>query len=184
MNENAHPDAETGESGGAGWRFPFGVGIFVLGFAAPLAIPLVAQTGWPTAWKTVISGALAVGVPEIMMVAATAVMGKEGFAELKRRIGRFFRRYGPPDDVGANRYKIGLVMFVAPLGLGLLGPYIYHYLPGYESHPLWWHVSGDFMFFASLFVLGGDFWDKLRSLFVHGARVVFPVPEEKRGIDD
>jgi hypothetical protein len=27
---------------------------------------------------------------------------------------------------------------------------------------------------ASLFVLGGDFWDKLRALFVHEARVVFP----------
>jgi hypothetical protein len=26
----------------------------------------------------------------------------------------------------------------------------------------------------SLFVLGGDFWDKLRALFVHGARAVFP----------
>jgi len=27
---------------------------------------------------------------------------------------------------------------------------------------------------ASLFVLGGDFWDKLRALFVHEARVQFP----------
>jgi hypothetical protein len=26
----------------------------------------------------------------------------------------------------------------------------------------------------SLFVLGGDFWDKLRALFVHSARAVFP----------
>ena len=25
-----------------------------------------------------------------------------------------------------------------------------------------------------LLVLGGDFWDKLRSLFVHGARARFP----------
>jgi hypothetical protein len=27
------------------------------------------------------------------------------------------------------------------------------------------------MFVASLFVLGGDFWDKVRALFVHDARV-------------
>ena len=39
---------------------------------------------------------------------------------------------------------------------------------------LWWHVGGDVVFFSSLFVLGGDFWDKLRALFVHGARAVFP----------
>lgn len=168
-----------------GWRFPIGVGIFGLGFLAPLAIPLVTASGLSAAWKTMISGALAVGVPEVMMVIATAVMGKEGFAELKRRVGRFFRRHGPPDDVGATRYKIGLVMFGAPLVLGLLGPYTHHSLPGYESHPLWWHVSGDFMFFASLFVLGGEFWDKLRSLFVHGARAVFPIASgHERGNDE
>jgi hypothetical protein len=168
----------------AGWRFPAGVAIFAFGFAAPLAIPLVTESDLSAGWKAMISGALAVGVPEVMMVIATAVMGKEGFAELKRRVGRFFRRYGPPDEVGATRHKIGLVMFAAPLGLGLLGPYLHQLLPGYESHPLWWHVSGDFMFFASLFVLGGDFWDKLRGLFVHGARVVFPTAKGKGGIDD
>jgi len=27
---------------------------------------------------------------------------------------------------------------------------------------------------VSLFVLGGDFWDKLRALFFHGAKAVFP----------
>jgi hypothetical protein len=27
------------------------------------------------------------------------------------------------------------------------------------------------MFVASLFVLGGDFWDKVRALFVYDARV-------------
>jgi len=30
------------------------------------------------------------------------------------------------------------------------------------------------MFLISLFVLGGDFWDKLRSLFVRESRAVFP----------
>jgi hypothetical protein len=27
---------------------------------------------------------------------------------------------------------------------------------------------------ASLFVLGGDFWDKLRALFLYQARAIFP----------
>jgi len=30
------------------------------------------------------------------------------------------------------------------------------------------------MFLTSLFVLGGDFWDKLRALFVRRARAAFP----------
>jgi hypothetical protein len=32
----------------------------------------------------------------------------------------------------------------------------------------------DIVFVASFFVLGGDFWDKLRSLFVHGTTLKFP----------
>ena len=62
------------------WRFPAGVAIFALGFCAPLAIPLVTASDLPPGWKAVISGALAVGVPEVMMLVAAAVMGKEGFA--------------------------------------------------------------------------------------------------------
>ena len=111
------------------------------------------------------------------MVVAAAVMGKQGFAELKRRFGSFLARHGPPQQVSRTRYRIGLVMFALPLLLALLGPYLHHHLPAYDARPMWWHVTGDVLFFASLFVLGGDFWDKLRSLFVHGAKAAFP-PQE------
>ncbi len=167
----------------SGWRVPTGVAILVLGFVAPAVIPLVAATRLPAAWKTLISGALAVGVPEVMMVLAAAVMGKEGFAELKVRLVGFFHRSGPPDTVGPVRYRIGLVMFTLPLLLGWLGPYFHDHLPGFDSHALWWHVGGDVVFLASLLVLGGDFWDKLRALFVHGARAVFPAAEGVTGGD-
>ncbi len=156
------------------WRFPVGVTIFVTGFAAPLAIPLVTSSDLPTGWKTAIAGTLAVGVPEIMMVVAAAVMGKEGFARLKGQFGRFLTKYGPPDEVSRARYRIGLAMFAAPLLLAWLGPYLHDHLPGFAGQTLWWHIGGDLVFVGSLFVLGGEFWDKLRALFVHGARAVFP----------
>ena len=34
--------------------------------------------------------------------------------------------------------------------------------------------GGDLLLLTSLFVLGGDFWDKLRALFFHQAKAVFP----------
>jgi hypothetical protein len=158
----------------AGWRFPVGVTIFVAGFAAPLAIPLVTSSDLPAGWKTAIAGALAVGVPEVMMVVAAAVMGKKGFARLKQLFGRVLRKYGPPERVSRSRYRVGLAMFTLPLLLAWLGPYLGHHLPGFEGQPMFWHIGGDLMFLLSLFVLGGEFWDKLRSLFVHGAGAVFP----------
>jgi hypothetical protein len=122
-----------------------------------------------------------VGVPEIMMVVAAAVMGKEGFARLKSQFGRFLRKYGPPERVGRTRYRTGLVMFTLPLLVGWLGPYLHYHLPAFDRHRLWWSVGGDLMFVASFFVLGGEFWDKLRSLFVHGARAVFPSRDPGEG---
>ena len=163
------------------WRFPVGVTILVAGFLAPLAIPLVTSSGLPTGWKTAIAGALAVGVPEVMMIVAAAVMGKEGFAELKRRAGRLLKKYGPPERVSLPRHRVGLAMFTLPLFLAWLAPYLGQYLPGYGTRTLVWAIAADLIFVASFFVLGGEFWDKLRALFVHGARAVFPATSGGEG---
>ena len=82
------------------------------------------------------------------------------------------------------RALAAIVPLSVPLLLALLGPYLQHHLPGYETHPLWWHVGGDLVFFSSLFVIGGEFWDKLRALFVHGARAVFPSTSGGKGGND
>jgi hypothetical protein len=46
-------------------------------------------------------------------------------------------------------------------------------IPGYELHRFAVNLAGDALFISSLFVLGGDFWDKVRSLFIHGAKARF-----------
>jgi hypothetical protein len=187
MTETAQASTSKGtDAPTSGWRFRAGVTIFVLGFAAPLAIPLVVASGLSAAWKTALSGALALGVPEVMMVVAAAVMGREGFAKLKQLFGRVLRKYGPSEQVSRARYRTGLVMFALPLLVGWLGPYLHlhHHLPGFDRHPMFWHIGGDLTFALSFFVLGGEFWDKVRSLFVHGARAVFPSEDGKGGRDE
>jgi hypothetical protein len=34
-------------------------------------------------------------------------------------------------------------------------------------------IASDLVFLTSLFVLGGDFWDKLRALFIYKAKAKF-----------
>jgi hypothetical protein len=157
----------------AGWRFRLGLIILVVGWLSPLCIPLITATELPTRWKTIISGALAVGIPEVFTVAAIAIMGKSGYNLIKERIFSFLKKHGPPDRVSLTRYRIGLVMFLLPLIFGWLGPYGANMIPGYETHRFVVSLIGDVMFVASLFVLGGDFWDKIRALFSHSARVQF-----------
>jgi hypothetical protein len=155
----------------AGWRFRLGVVIFVVGFASPLLIPLVTASGLAMKWKTILSGALAVGIPEVFGLIAVAIMGKSGFAYMKHLLFAFLKKHGPPEQVGRARYRIGLAMFSLPLLFAWLGPYFVHHVPGYDTNRLLINIVGDVLFVSSLFVLGGEFWDKIRALFVHDARV-------------
>ena len=162
-----------------GWRLRLGLIILVAGFLSPLAIPLVTATELSSKWKALISGGLALGLPEALSIIAIAIMGKSGFNFLKERIFGLIKKYGPPDRVSQARYRIGLIMFVLPVLFGWLVPYAPHLIPGYEAHRLAVNITGDLMLFISLFVLGGDFWDKVRALFVRQARVALPGGSEK-----
>jgi len=154
----------------AGWRLHLGLIILVVGFLSPLSIPLVTATELPAKWKAVISGALAVGIPEVFSIVAIAIMGKAGFNYIKARIFGFLKKHGPPDRVSRTRYHIGLAMLMLPILFGWLAPYVSQYIPGYEVHRLLINIIGDLMLFTSLFVLGGDFWDKIRALFIHSTK--------------
>ena len=103
-------------------------------------------------------------------------MGKSGFNYIKDRFFGFLKKYGPADRVSRTRYRIGLVMFLLPIFFGWLAPYVPTIVPDYDLQGLIVNLIGDVMFISSLFVLGGDFWDKLRALFVCGAMVKFPEP--------
>jgi hypothetical protein len=147
--------------------------IFVAGFLTPLLIPIVTSSSLSTGWKTAISGLLALGIPELFMLIAAAVAGKEGFNYIKSTIFGFIKKHGPPDTVSKTRYRIGLVVFLIPIIVGWLLPYFTHLIPSYEENKNLISVSGDVVLITSLFVLGGDFWDKLRSLFIYSAKVIF-----------
>ena len=111
---------------------------------------------------------------ELMLVAGAAVAGKEGFAFIKGKVFGWLRRYGPPRTVSRRRHRIGLAVFALPLAFGWAAPYLGNHLPGFDTKKLFYAISGDVLLLSSLFVLGGDFWDKLRSLFRHDANAVIP----------
>jgi len=151
--------------------------VFVVGFASPLLVPFVARSDLSAGWKTTLSGLLLVGIPELFTLVAVAILGREGFncltGGIKQRLGAFMTEHGPAQTVSAKRYKIGLIMFLIPILFGWAAPYAEHHIPGYVSNQLLYAFIGDVLLISSLFVLGGEFWDKLRSLFVHGARAEF-----------
>lgn len=159
-------------------RFRLGATIFVIGFLSPLLIPLVTATDLSTKWKATISGALALGIPELFSIIAIAIMGKQGFLLLKEKIAKIFKKYGPPETVSRNRYRLGLAMFIFSLLMALILPYLTNLLPFYKQNLVAFSIAGDVLFISSIFVLGGEFWDKLQALFIYDAKVMIP---EKTG---
>ena len=155
-------------------RLWWGAAIFLTGQLSPLLVPFIVGSDLSTPWKTGLSGLFLLGIPELAIVVAIGVLGKAGFNYLKLKVFGFFRRYAPPARVSARRYRIGLILFVLPLVAGWLLPYVAHLLPFYQEYRFVVNVSGDVMFISSVFVLGGDFWDKVRALFIQNSRVEFP----------
>ena len=169
-SSSAVPDASQKK------RLILGVAVWVAGWILGLAlISVVNKTELADGLKTTINGVLLVGSPKIFLVIAIAIMGKPGFAYLKSLIAARFRRFAPPATVSPLRYRIGLILFVTLIVLSSIGDYLAaDALSLRQQHPRLIAMAGDMLLVVSLFLLGGDFWDKLRALFIRDAKVVFP----------
>lgn len=155
----------------AGWRFKLGIALIALMALAWLLIPIEAALGMSAAVIGTTTAGIAIA-NKIILLLAIAVMGKAGFQELKAKI---FRQLTPPAEVGPMRHRIGVVMFCLPILHSLLETWASHIAPQLVENRLGVDLVMDVMLIAAVFVLGGNFWDKLRALFVRNARVTLPI---------
>lgn len=153
-----------------GWRFQVGVICFVAAFGVHLVTVVAAAVGAGAATVAAIAGAN-FGINKILLLATVGLLGKSGFNYLKSLVLGALGRYAPAQTVGPVRYRIGLVLFVIPVLFGWLSPYLVGMIPELVTEGVGFALAGDLLLLASLFVLGGDFWDKLRALFIYDARV-------------
>ena len=96
-----------------------------------------------------------------------------------RNDDRSKQRYGAPRIVSRTRYRFGLTILIL---LTVFGSFIYYapdLIPGYNENRLMMNFIADFLFVASFFILGGEFWDKFRALFIYEAKA--QIPDRKPG---
>jgi hypothetical protein len=128
---------------------------------------LVTNSALSTEWKTALSGVLLVAAPEGLSLLAIAILGKDGFNYLKEKVFAVLRRAAPSAKVSRKRYRAGLAIWVLLFVYGSFVWYAPHLVPWYSEYRIAMNLSADFLFIASLFVLGGDFWEKFRALFTY-----------------
>ncbi|WP_392888858.1 transporter suffix domain-containing protein [Pseudomonas migulae] len=159
----------------AGWRFKLGIAIICLMLGSWLMVPIVAAMGVPGSRIAALTGVLFIS-NKILLIVVIAVMGKAGFQQLKTKVFGYVSSIAPTMDaeVGPVRHRIGVVMFFLPLISSFLEPYVDSIWPGLRPNLWQLQMLGDLIFIGSFFVLGGNFWEKVRALFIRTARVVNP----------
>jgi hypothetical protein len=160
-----------------GWRFRLGVICFAAAFGVHLITIVAAAAGASAGTVATIAG-VNFAANKILLLVTIGLLGKSGFDYLKSVVSASLGRYAPAQTVGPTRYRIGLVLFAIPILFGWLAPYLSGLVPELVTEAVAFGIAGDLLLLVSLLVLGGDFWDKLRALFIHRARVRIPATGE------
>ena len=153
----ASPPRPSGLRYHAGWVF------FILSFVLPLCGLLVPLMGLDKATTALLTGGLLVGGPELAIVIAVALWGKETFNYFMGQTKGLLRKLAPPERVSPARYRFGLVLIVGICLPSWLFAYVPYWIDDASRIPVL--ATADLVFIASFFVLGGEFWAKVRALF-------------------
>ena len=147
------------------WRFYTGMAALVLSLVMPLFAFLVPLFGLSLAQSAAVVGLLIAGGPEVVGLIGIALLGRNAFQYFTYQAKRAFRSAVLPTRVSKKRYYIGLSINVT----SWIPLYLYGYFPT-------WLPSGDariyilasagLSFILSMFIMGGEFWEKFRRIFI------------------
>ena len=152
---------------GKNWKFYLGLACFGSAWILPFGALLVPYLGLPSATAAVVSGTLLLGVPEVLILASVALLGKETFQYLKDKALGVLKLPQGWSKASKGRYHLALFVMVATTLIQWLG--IYH-SPILSSDPerlVHVRITLDILFLISVVMAGSQFWEKFRRLFVY-----------------
>lgn len=168
----AKPDTEPDAPVNPGLRFYLGLAIFIASFfMLPTGLVLKGFVE-SSFWKGFILAAFWISAP-LMKITSIALLGKRSYDWIRYKIRHHYTEIIGTRKVSRTRYNIGLVMFFFPFIPNYIMAYAPHLFPDDYLVKTIVHAVFDLVFITGLFVLGGDFWDKLRSLFFYTAKAKF-----------
>jgi hypothetical protein len=146
-------------------RYYAGMSALALSVVLPLLGLCVPLLGLPVGISAVLIGGMVAGGPEVLILLAAALLGKDTLHYYLGKFKRTLRDAVIVKPVSKVRYYIGLTIFL----VSVVPFYLYGYFP--EIMPpgdtrIYIVAGSDLSFIFSVFLMGGEFWDKLRRLFV------------------
>ena len=192
MSDDTHTRANPppGDGFRSSWRFRTGLGLIVLGHLALLLGLLSPFLGLGGAG---LAGALVVG-GELVSLASIVFLGKSGFLAIKNAAFGFVKK-GYAGPVSLARHIAGILLFVTNwLTLYVMALYAWVSFEGASPESpipvvfgmgiqeqgnalLAVFLVGELTFLLSIYVLGADWWERFRNVFVWHRPGPAPVQE-------
>jgi hypothetical protein len=150
------------------WKYYLGLSLVIYSLVPIIVVAVLPFTGMSLAQ----SGAFAVvflASGEIAFIAAAALLGKEFLAALKKKIMALFKRTHESKPVSRTMHRFGttlLIVSTLPYYAVLVYLLFFSHREAEISFLAWTMVAGEAACIAGLFILGGQFWDRLKHLFL------------------
>jgi hypothetical protein len=142
---------------------------FVLALILPLFGFIVPSLGLSRSASTVIIGFLIAGGPEVAILLAAILWGRETLNYFKGKVLSFLRQKVFLRSVSRFEYYFGLFVNLAsifPLYLHAYWPLILPFDP-LSNERVYFLLVFDLLFVGSFFFLGAQFWEKVRRIFTY-----------------
>ena len=177
----SHEETPVGAS--SGWRRAVGITLFVLHITLPvIALIVVPILGLPSGASAAVIGLSVVGGPDVLLIVAIGVLGKDGVAELMGKLGSVIRRLTKWDAVTERRYRIGGWVLVTSLLLPTVILFFWNDsvkdIDGQPGWAYWLLLASTFGFIGAVMSMGAPFWLRVQALFTWDADINIPAVTE------
>ena len=144
------------------WKSYLGFICLCLSFLFPILGFVTPFLGLPISLTSIMVGIFTFGVPEVMIALAVIFLGKETLLNYRTKFFKLFKRSKPWKPVSKFRYYFELGSPI-PLYLNAYGS---DWLPSNDMVRYRIFIGGDLAFLLSFFILGPNFWEKFKNLFL------------------
>ncbi len=154
------------------WKYYLGLSLFCYSFL-PLGIVFVLPFLGMTLAQAGAFSVVFLASGEMAFWCAAALLGKAFVTALKTRIKAWLKRPHAPVPISRNRHRFGITLVAAsflPYYVVLIYLLFFSHKESELKFLAWSLVAGEGAFMAGLFILGGDFWDRLKDLFAWPGR--------------
>ncbi len=178
------PENQPAEDFSRTWRYKIGLGLIIIGnvgIVIGLLLPVLGLAPGGHGHAGFV-GVLIVG-GELLSLSSIVFLGKEGFKAIKSKAFAFVKT-GYTEHVGRARHTIGIVLLLTHVLTGyimvLYAWSAFGATTAEDPMPAIWGLNfaeqgslyfnlfliGELSFLVSLYVLGADWWERFRNIFV------------------